>query len=503
MRYSMLMFFVVLIWLAAAGLELLTPLPGFWRLHKLLSYLNIFTGAFAASLLVVWMPNLFTVVLAALSGYRLFNQVRIVEARMHERYLQRATGRTSLMLISYQVLIGLGWAAWHTWHTDGQTTWAVFTGLELAVALLSLAATLRRLKRTAWPAKVKGLTDSQLPTVSVAVPARNETEELEQCLQSLVANNYPKLEVLVLDDCSQTKQTPEIIRSFAHDGVRFVQGDEPRETWLPKTQAYARLVEEASGEYLLFCGVDIRFEPDAIRQIVNMMHAKHKDMICILPLRASRSAALVQAMRYFWELVPPRRLFRRPPVLSSCWVIRRDALKKAGGFEAVTRSIVPEAYFARQLLKTDGYSFMRAGKSPGVTSIKSQGEQRDTAIRMRYPQLHRRPENVVYLTFGSLAFLTLPYLLAVGGFWLPIGGTAHLLAALAAAVLTITYELMGLSTRVTTWWFGLVALPIVAIYDLLMLHMSMWQYEFSVVEWKGRNICIPAMHVIPHLPKLE
>jgi hypothetical protein len=40
-------------------------------------------------------------------------------------------------------------------------------------------------------------------------------------------------------------------------------------------------------------------------------------------------------------------------------------------------------------------------------------------------------------------------------------------------------------------------------YDMAILHYSMWQYEFSEVDWKGRNICVPAMHVIPHLPKLQ
>ncbi len=495
-------------WLFGVGalLELLMqPITLLWRARMFLAGVNMVVIGFASLLLLAGWFNLFTVAIALLSGYRIFNQVRIIKQRMHERYLHRSTFRTSLTVIVLQVVLGFAWQAWDSWHTSGTTTWTVIASLQLLGAVALLISTTRRLKRTAWPAPstVKSLSDSELPTVSVAIPARNESEDLQHCLQSVIASDYPKLEILVLDDCSQTKQTPEIIRSFAHDGVRFVQGEEPRETWLPKTQAYDRLTEEASGEYIIYCGVDVRFEPDSIRQIINTMAAKHKQMMSILPLRAAQSPAFIQAMRYFWELVPPRRLFRRPPILSSCWIISRQALQDAGGFRAVTRAIVPEAHFARQLLKTESYSFMRAGKSPGVTSSKSGDDQRETAIRMRYPQLHRRPENVLITAVLELFFLVLPFLLAVAGFWLPIGWAAQLLAFLAGVILVVTYELMGLSTRVTTWWFGLFALPVVAAYDIVMLHISMWKYEFSTVEWKSRNICIPVMHVIPHLPKID
>jgi hypothetical protein len=31
----------------------------------------------------------------------------------------------------------------------------------------------------------------------------------------------------------------------------------------------------------------------------------------------------------------------------------------------------------------------------------------------------------------------------------------------------------------------------------------MWQYEFHEVLWKGRNVCLPVMRIIPNLPKLH
>jgi hypothetical protein len=189
-------------------------------------------------------------------------------------------------------------------------------------------------------------------------------------------------------------------------------------------------------------------------------------------------------------------------VLSSCWIIKKQALQRVGGFAAVTRAIVPEAFFARQLVAHDGYSFIRSNTVLGVESVKTPAEQRETAIRMRYPQLHKRPEQVFVVSLLEATFLILPFVMALAGFWLPISGLTQVLSAVAAMLLTVSYELMVRATRINHWSFALIALPIMAALDIAVAQQSMWQYEFSEVIWKGRNVCLPVMHVTPHLPPL-
>ncbi|MEK7152372.1 MAG: glycosyltransferase family 2 protein [Patescibacteria group bacterium] len=490
----------------AAALELGVHLSGRWpRVRTPLALLALGTQGFAVAALVIAETHVFTLLIVFLSLYRLFNMARVVKRRMHEYYLRTATRRTSLMLIVLQLAV-LG--IWWIWEVSGVTAHAAWTALGLLLAgagMLCLASAVRTLKRTAWPLKQTSYSDAELPSVTVAIPARNETEDLQQCLQGIISSDYPKLEIIVLDDCSQTARTPEIIRDFAHDGVRFIQGQEPAATWLPKNQAYDRLTDEASGAYILFCGVDVRFAPHSIRDLVSTMLDRNKQMLCILPLRqyeAYGQFSLVQAMRYWWELALPRRIFRRPPVLSTCWAIKADALKKAGGFASVARAIVPEAHFARELIKIDGYSFLRSGKGLAIESNKRIPDQRNTAVRMRYPQLHRRPEHAAVVALLEAVFLILPFVLALGGFWFSIGTVAHIAAVAASILFVIAYEITVLSTHVNTWWFGLFAQPFAAASDIVLMHHSMWKYEFSTVDWKGRNVCIPVMRVEPRLPTL-
>lgn len=494
----------LILFAGAVALELLTHLFSRWRrLRGMLAISALCMGGVSAGMLAAVQLNVFTAVISLLSMYRMFNMIRVVWQRMHEQYLRNATRTTTFSLLGMQMVVFGVWAVWRQWHIDGALIWGFMCAAQAAVALMLVVSVTRTLKKSAWPSEKGHYSDRELPTVTVAIPARNETEDLRECLESVVTNDYPKLEIVVLDDCSQTKRTPEIIKQFAHNGVRFVQGREPEDTWLPKNQAYARLTEEASGEYILFCGVDMRLEPQTIRRIISTMLDRQKQMLCVLPRRQTAAygrTSLIQAMRYWWELAPPRRSFQRPPVLSACWVIRRHLLKKAGGFAAVARSITPEAHFARVAIQTDGYSFLRATDRLGAFSNKRVAEQRDTAVRMRYPQLHKRPEQVALLALVETGFLLMPFVLTIIGFWVAIGPVAHITAAAASVLLVIAYELSVLSAKVNTWWFGLVGQPLAVLTDVALLHYSMWKYEFSVVEWKGRNVCIPIMHVVPHLP---
>ena len=476
-----------------------------WKWRKVLSVVAMLLSTFAAGALFMWQPGFIPALVIITSMYRAVNTLRVVENRMHDMYLYNVTRRTMLVLVGCQSALLLLWWLWHQFPADHQDVWLAGSVLQVAAACLLLFSTVRSLRKTRFSAIDRRYSDSELPSITIAVPARNETEDLQQCLASIIANDYPKFEVIVLDDCSQNKRTPEIIRSFAHDGVRFVPGEDPKDTWLPKNQAYDRLVQEASGEFILFCGVDIRFNTDTIRKLMQDMLAKDKLMASVLPLRVNGAVAdkaLIQAMRYWWELAPPRRFFNRPPVLSSSWIIQKHALKKAGGFAAVSRSIVPEAFFARELIKTDAYTFMRSDVTLGVQSVKAAQDQRNTAIRTRYPQLHRKPEQVWFATLAEAFFLLMPFAVSVGGFWLEISWITHFLSVVAAALLTVTYSLIAVATRVNSPFFAVWAFPLVVVIDLILLQRSMWLYEFNEVLWKGRNVCIPVMHTYSHLPKI-
>jgi len=489
-------------------LELLLFLPFVWRhYYAQVLFCVVATGciAFGTVGLLVVSFNVASFCILLLSLYRCVNLLRVIEGRMNLKYMHNVVFRTTVSLAFLQILVLLLWLAVDYFAITEKTWLWLVVGVQLGAGVVLLISTMRRLRHTKITHKDVTVTSSELPNVTVAIPARNETDDLYDCLVSLLKNDYPKLEILVLDDCSQLRRTPEIIREFAHAGVRFVKGDIPKDGWLAKNQAYDKLLREASGEIILFCGVDVRFKPDSIRQIILTMLSRDKRMVSVLPLRQEQdkfSYNNIQAARYFWELAPPRRLFHRPPVLSTCWAIYRSDALKLGGFAAVSRAIIPETYFARQVLKRDGYSFLRADGRLSLASVKNPITQRNTAVRTRYPQLHRRPETVSVITFvGLISFIT-PYALIILSLLGSIEWHFAIVAFVSIILCNTAFTLIASATKVMNTYLALFSfLPIVCI-DIVLTHYSLYKYEFSEVVWKGRNICLPVMHVIPHLPKL-
>ncbi len=474
--------------------------PGLRKLVALLTSALLVgvAGALVINAWQVWVWGL------PLVGYRLINLLRLYYARLPAQQLRAVSLRAFNWLLGAQVVVAVVAAASNFYHWNLYLFNVLVVGQLLAAVILLRASTLTW-QHAAATRGVTPLSDHELPALSVLIPARNETDDLDRCLQYLTASNYPKLEILVLDDCSATRRTPEIIRSFAHEGVRFLQGEVPDEQrWLAKNFAYEQLSQEASGELLLFLGVDALLQPDSLRQLVSVLESRGKDMLSVMPLRADgegRGTSMLQAMRYYWELCLPRRLFKRPPVLSTCWLIRREALERMGRFDAIRRSVVPESALARHAVTTDAYGFIRGDDGLGIYSNKSAGEQYGTTLRVRYPQLHRRLELVALTAMFELICLLGPLV----GLCLA-GNLSHSLAYVAIWVvawvcLFVTYGLASVGVRLTNPWFGWLLMPLAFVLDIAMLHISMWRYEFASVQWKGRNVCIPVMQVEPHLPK--
>ncbi len=437
--------------------------------------------------------------------YQLINIARAVRYRLQPDHLRTASLQTLFWLVLAQLIaLALSWLVLRKELIS--IVPVVIASLQALIAVVLLGSMTRTWEHIKPNLEATPRSDSELPSLSVLVPARNETIDLQNCLEHLVASDYPKLEIIALDDNSADRRTPEIIRGFAHQGVRFVEGDEPPKHWLAKNHAYNRLLEESSGELVMFCGVDVLVQPQTLRRLVEVLLTENRDMISVLPLRPEnehRKLSFIQAMRYWWELGWPRRAFNRPPVLSTLWLMRSEVLKRAGGFKATIRMITPEAFFARQTIKNDRYLFIRSTRDLPIYSTKTVAQQYATGLRIRYPQLHRRIALVALVALFEAFFLIGPYLFLILSFVNGYGATSILLAIVAIAALSRMYFIVGVRTHLNNLWLGLLTAPIAFLLDIFMLHNSMFKYEFDKVIWHDRSVSQPMLEAIPKLPELS
>ena len=105
------------------------------------------------------------------------------------------------------------------------------------------------------------------------------------------------------------------------------------------------------------------------------------------------------------------------------------------------------------------------------------------------------------LTLVQLSMVLGPFAVLIWGLGSGFG-LVQLLAGVACVLLIATHVSIVYVSNPGNVPVALVNFPIAAAMELAYGLISMYQYEFSVIDWKGRNICIPVMHVVPKLPDL-
>jgi hypothetical protein len=221
-------------------------------------------------------------------------------------------------------------------------------------------------------------------------------------------------------------------------------------------------------------------------------------MISVLPTRGATADenSLFQIIRYWWELAIPSVLRKRcPPALSSCWLVRKSALKKLGGFGAYRRSVKPEAHFAKRF--GDKYAFIRSGNEIEVESVKSAKEQRATALRVRYPSLRKQPEVVTLLV---LLEAVTPIAFGVA---LLSQNTLAIGLSLAAGLFQMSMFVITALVMRSLPMRLLLVLLLLPLLDAAQSILSMMRYEFGRVIWKDRNICMPMLIYERSLPNID
>ena len=139
-----------------------------------------------------------------------------------------------------------------------------------------------------------------LPRLSVVVPARDEGAAIRRALGSLLAQDYPELELIVVDDRS-SDATGEVLRDLATKDRRLValRVEELPAGWLGKNHALWRGADHASGEWLLFTDADVVFAPGALRQAVAYAALEGLDHLTLAPALVARGIALRAFVAFF------------------------------------------------------------------------------------------------------------------------------------------------------------------------------------------------------------
>lgn len=373
-------------------------------------------------------------------------------------------------------------------------------GVSLAAAAQPLALSIVNMRRYApAPALADIAAETRALRVAVCVPARNERENIEACVRSILASREVDVRAYVYDDES-TDGTGEIVARLAAEDRRVVVV--PRRPlpagWNGKQHACFRMAEHGLGydprlEWFLFTDADVRFEPDAVARAVGFALRSKSALVSTVPKEITGTLGemtLVPLIHFVLMSYLPIGRMRStldPAASAACGqfiLVSRSAYRASGGHEGFKSSM------------HDGVKFPRAVRRAGLRTDLYDGTESVSCRMYRgFGQTWRGFAKNAYEGLGSFALLMfitvyhaigqlLPWMIVVLAL---AAGVWTLGAALAGAAIACSLALrLVLARRFAQSLWNVALHPVSMVMLSAVQWRSLWLQRTGRRGWKGR-----------------
>ena len=313
--------------------------------------------------------------------------------------------------------------------------------LLLLLVISGLVVELLRSEKHLLDLGARGYQERDWPSISIVVAARNEEESIEKATQSLLQQEYPKYELIVVNDRS-TDRTGQILGNLqqSHSELNSITIEELPTGWLGKCNALHQGAKAATGDWLLFTDADVSMRPDTLKVSIDYALAEKADHVTMAPQCEMPSwllRAFVATFAFFFKLHVKPAQISNPRSKSHVGIgafnlVRRDVYLAIGGHEPI-RLRPDDDLKLGKLLKSKGYH-QRFANGVGLISVPwyrsigemTRGLEKNSFAGIDYSISKWIAANVIVLTLFVLPFL----LLSVThgwSFWVTVASCALIL----------------------------------------------------------------------------
>ena len=189
----------------------------------------------------------------------------------------------------------------------------------------------------------------QEPLVSVIIPVYNTERYIRECLESVLAQTYHSIEILVCDDAS-TDTTPSILQTYAQQYQQI-------KIWRHQVNqgpgaARHTLIAYAKGKYLAFIDADDCWFPDKIAAQVLLLESKpHVGLVYTLSQQISEQGVIIKPIRECTHLLRTGNVFNDYFLCTFFSIVtvmlRTDLIDRVGSFNPQYRVVEDHDFFLR------------------------------------------------------------------------------------------------------------------------------------------------------------
>ncbi len=198
------------------------------------------------------------------------------------------------------------------------------------------------------------------PGLIVAVPAKDEAETLGPAMETLLAQDYPWLRLVAIDDRS-SDATGAMLDAFAaaHPGkLDVIHLTETVDGWMGKTFALEVATERSRSEYILFTDADVWFSPSILRRALTYAEITGADHLVVAPTAVTKTWGERTVLGFFqifalwasrpWRVSDPKARWDIAAA-GAFNLLRREALEEMGGLAPQRLSVVEDITLGRRV----------------------------------------------------------------------------------------------------------------------------------------------------------
>lgn len=345
---------------------------------------------------------------------------------------------------------------------------------------------------------------TQWPLVSVIIAGRDEALTVGAALTSRLADDYPALEIIFVDDRSSDQTTAAALKVAGEDPrLRMVRVDDLPAGWLGKVHALARGTELANGTWLLFSDADVEVSPDALRRAVSYVIEHDFDMLALVPAYRTGSFAVDSIwavfMRILAMVMDPAKV-RDPRSKAAIGsgafnLVSREAFERTPGFEHIRLETGDDAALGQMIKQAGGGIEMIDGRGCASVAVYRSVPDLVRGIEKNGSTMVDKPFPLVLMGFAVWTAIELAPLAGVVA-W-SVGAAPLWLGALAAIALTLntaTYA-FALWTNTRTWAAALVWPLGMVVFAFAIIRSVHLAHAQGGVYWRGTFYSLAELRV--------
>jgi len=339
------------------------------------------------------------------------------------------------------------------------------------------------------------------PKVSIILPARNEEDFIGKCLDSLIKQDYPNYEIIVINDSSEDS-TGKIISEYAKKNSKIipVTAKAKPDGWMGKNWACMEGYQKATGELLLFTDADTKHSENVISLAVAQVFSFNLDALSAIPKMVTFdfwtniTLPMISTFLHtrFSALNVNNPSKKTGYFFGSFFIMKKETYEKVGMHEGVKQEIVEDGALGKKV-KESGYKIRMVRGDHLIDAVwaRDKGTLWNALKRLMVPLYLQNGKIAVGIFFAVLFLLFIPFPILATSIVLPSENISEKILLIASAISSILIYTgaiievkMGLGLRTIYALFA----PLGSLTVVLGFLSGLIQAKGkSAITWRGRS----------------